>query len=60
MHFDMSRKYYSNYSSGFLIVAACFMIFESRDSAAKIVPATAAMQQNEVQQGPIKVSCRFA
>ena len=26
---------------GFLIVAACVMTFEARDSAAKVVPATA-------------------
>ena len=28
------------YLSGFLIVAACVMTFEARDSAAKVVPAT--------------------
>ena len=32
---------------GFLIVAACVMTFEARDSAAKVVPATTANNVDE-------------
>ena len=34
--------------SGFLIVAACVMTFEARDSATKIVPTAAAGQKDQV------------
>ena len=34
--------------SGFLIVAACVMTFEARDSATKIVPTAAATQKEQV------------
>ena len=48
------------YFPGFLIVAACIMIFESRDSAAKIAPVSATMHgpgtENNTQGGPIKVN----
>jgi len=45
-------------STGFLIVAACIMIFESRDSAGKIAPVSANMHGpgTENSQGPIKVT----
>ena len=34
--------------SGFLIVAACVMTFEARDSATKIAPTASAMQKDQV------------
>ena len=34
--------------SGFLIVAACVMTFEARDSATKVVPTAAATQKDQV------------
>lgn len=46
-------------STGFLIVAACVMIFESRDSAGKIAPVSANsrdVQPQESNPGPIKVN----
>ena len=43
--------------SGFLIVAACVMTFEARDSATKIAPTASAMQKDQV--GPDSLANLF-
>ena len=44
----LQLMFFKSSISGFLIVAACVMTFEARDSATKIAPTASAMQKDQV------------